>query len=43
MIVKEIKKIPKKDIVIPDYIMRPLEDEKNEDIKGLSSSIENNE
>lgn len=40
MRVKEIKKIPKKDIVIPDYIMRPLENEENEDIKGLSSSFE---
>lgn len=42
MRVKEIKKIPKKDIVIPDYIMRPLEDEKDEDIIGLSSSFESN-
>lgn len=39
MKVKEIKKIPKKDIIIPDYIMRPLQDEKYEDITDLSTSI----
>lgn len=40
--VKEIKKIPKKDIVIPDSIMRPFQDEREEDIESLSTSIKNN-
>ncbi|MBZ5529587.1 MAG: ParB N-terminal domain-containing protein [Acidobacteriia bacterium] len=38
---KEVKKIAKKDILIPDFIMRQLEDEKDSDIKGLSASISN--
>lgn len=41
MRVKEIKKISKKDIVIPDYLIRPLEDKEDDDIKDLSESIEN--
>lgn len=39
MKVREIIKLKKKDIVIPDYIMRPLEDENDEDIINLSDSI----
>lgn len=39
MRVKEIKKINKKDIVIPDYIMRPLENETEEENQNLSASI----
>lgn len=42
MIVKGIIKIPKKDIVIPDYIMRPLKEEGNDEIRHLSDSIGNN-
>lgn len=36
-----IKKIPKKDIVIPDSIMRPFQDMKDGDIENLSTSIKN--
>ncbi len=42
MRVMEIKKIPKKDIVIPDSIMRSFQDVKDEDIESLSTSIKNN-
>ena len=39
MRVKEIKKISKKDIVIPDSIMRPFQDEKDEDIERYRQDI----
>lgn len=42
MRIMEIKKIPKKDIVIPGSIMRPFQDVKDEDIESLSTSIKNN-
>lgn len=41
MRVKEIKRISKKDIIIPEYLIRPLEDKEDDDIKDLSESIEN--
>jgi hypothetical protein len=40
MRVKEIKKIYKKEIIVPDYLIRPLEDIEDNDIKELSESIE---
>lgn len=40
MKVLEIKKILKRDVIVLNHMMRPLEDMKNDDIKNLSESID---